>query len=158
MATGVVNLMAEGVTLGAAGINFDEFNAMSGGFKFLSGGPFQRPDDVIIDDFYANQKKKQVGDTIKVLNVDWHVSGIIESGMLAHIVMPIDDHAGKDRTTSAKSARSISRWMTRANVSDVVESLRNNPDLRGLSRLFDGGVRLPAQHRQRSRACSRSSS
>ena len=39
---------------------------MSGGFKFIDGGPFQRPDDVIIDDFYANQKKKKVGDTIKI--------------------------------------------------------------------------------------------
>ena len=90
MATGVVNAAAEGVTLGAAGINFAEFNAMSGGFTFISGGPFKRPDDVIIDDFYANQKKLSLGDTIKILNVKWHICGIIRSGMLAHIVMPID--------------------------------------------------------------------
>ena len=54
-ATGVVNIAAEGITLGAAGINFAEFSAMSGGFKFIEGGPFRGPDDVIIDDFYANQ-------------------------------------------------------------------------------------------------------
>ena len=43
MATGVVNINTEGVTLGAAGINFAEFNAMSGGFKFIDGGPFNGP-------------------------------------------------------------------------------------------------------------------
>jgi len=128
MATGVVNLMAEGVTLGAAGINFDEFNAMSGGFKFLSGGPFQRPDDVIIDDFYANQKKKKVGDTIKVLNVDWHVSGIIQSGMLAHIVMPITTMQEKTGNIG-KISQVYMKVVPGAKVSDVVESLRNNPDL-----------------------------
>ena len=63
---------------------------MSGGFKFLSGGPFQRPDDVIIDDYYADQTKANVGDTITLLNSKWRVSGIMESGKLSHIVLPID--------------------------------------------------------------------
>jgi putative ABC transport system permease protein len=30
-----------------------------------------------------------VGDTIKLLNTNWHVSGIMESGKLAHIVVPL---------------------------------------------------------------------
>ena len=34
---------------------------MSGGFNFLSGGPFQQPDDVIIDDYYADQTKATRG-------------------------------------------------------------------------------------------------
>jgi len=90
MATGVFSVAAEGVTLGATGINYDEFAKMSGGFKFISGGPFQRPDDIILDDFYADQTKAKVGDTITLLNSKWHVCGIMESGKLAHIVMPID--------------------------------------------------------------------
>jgi putative ABC transport system permease protein len=90
MATGVFSVAAEGVTLGAAGINYDEFARMSGGFKFRSGGPFQRPDDVIFDDYYADQTKSRVGDTITLLNSKWHVCGIMESGKLSHIVLPID--------------------------------------------------------------------
>jgi putative ABC transport system permease protein len=90
MATGVFSVAAEGVTLGAAGINYDEFARMSGGFKFLSGGPFQHPDDVILDDYYADQTKAKVGDTITLLNSKWRVSGIMESGKLSHIVLPID--------------------------------------------------------------------
>jgi putative ABC transport system permease protein len=90
MATGVVNVSAEGITLGATGINYQEFVRMNGGFQFHSGGPFQRPDDVIFDDFYAGQTKARVGDTITLLNSKWHVCGIMESGKLSHIVVPID--------------------------------------------------------------------
>jgi putative ABC transport system permease protein len=90
MALGVFSVTVEGVTLGATGINYQEFALMSGGFKFLSGGPFQRPDDVIIDDYYADQTKARVGDTITLLNSKWHLCGIMESGKLSHIVLPID--------------------------------------------------------------------
>ena len=89
MATGVLSVMVEGVTLGATGIDYQEFMRMCGGFTFRSGGPFQRPDDVILDDYYASQTKAQVGDTITLLNAKWHVSGIMESGKLSHIVLPI---------------------------------------------------------------------
>ena len=90
MATGVFSVQVEGVTLGAAGIDYPEFEKMSGGFKFISGGPFQHPDDVIIDDYYADQTKAKVGDIITLLNSKWRVSGIMESGKLSHIVLPID--------------------------------------------------------------------
>jgi putative ABC transport system permease protein len=90
MATGVFGVMVEGITLGATGINYREFARMNGGFRFESGGPFQRPDDVIFDNFYAGQTKARVGDTITLLNSRWHVCGIMESGKLSHIVLPID--------------------------------------------------------------------
>jgi putative ABC transport system permease protein len=89
MATGVLSVTVEGVTLGATGINYQEFTRMCGGFNFRSGGAFQRPDDVILDDYYASQTKAQPGDTITLLNTKWHVSGIMESGKLSHIVLPI---------------------------------------------------------------------
>jgi len=90
LATGVFSVAAENIILGATGIDYAEFARMSGGFKFRSGGPFQRPDDVIIDDYYAGQTKARVGDTITLLNSKWHVCGIMESGKLSHIVLPID--------------------------------------------------------------------
>jgi len=89
MAVGAVNQMIQGVTLGATGIDLKQFDQMSGGFTYLHGGPFQGPDDVIIDQFYADQQHAHVGDRIVILNTPWRVSGIIEGGKLAHIVFPL---------------------------------------------------------------------
>jgi putative ABC transport system permease protein len=89
MAVGAVNQPVQGITLGATGINLKEFDQMSGGFTYLHGGPFQRPDDVIIDQFYADQQHAHVGDRITILNTPWRVCGIYEGGKLAHIVFPL---------------------------------------------------------------------
>jgi len=60
------------------------------GFKFLEGTPFQQPDDVIVDEFYAKEKKVHAGDHIKLINHDWRVAGVYESGKLAALMAPID--------------------------------------------------------------------
>jgi putative ABC transport system permease protein len=50
-------------------------------FQFLEGGPFQNPDDVIVDDYFATAKKVKVGDRIKILGPnDFRVSGIVLNG------------------------------------------------------------------------------
>ncbi len=59
------------------------------GFKFTEGTAFQEPDDIIVDEYYARQKKLHPGDHIKLINHDWRVSGIFESGKLARILAPI---------------------------------------------------------------------
>jgi putative ABC transport system permease protein len=72
------------------GLDLAQFNKISGGFHFLSGGPFRTPDDVMIDEFYAKQNKLHAGDTVMLLNRPWHVSGIYEPGMLTRVVVPLD--------------------------------------------------------------------
>jgi len=62
---------------------------MSGGLKYIAGGPFQGPNDVIIDRFYAEQRKKKVGDTLELVSRPWRVSGIVEGGKLAHVLVPV---------------------------------------------------------------------
>jgi putative ABC transport system permease protein len=69
------------------GVDFPAINKMAGGFKFLAGGPMQKDDDIIVDEFYAKQKKLVPGSTLKLINHDWHVSGIYESGKLARILV-----------------------------------------------------------------------
>ncbi len=71
------------------GIDLAEFNALSGGFQYLEGGPFERPDDIIVDEYYARQNKLQVGSTVTLLNRNWRVSGIVEPGKLARLVIPL---------------------------------------------------------------------
>ena len=69
------------------GIELRKFNEISGGFKYLEGGPFQEPNDVIVDDYYARQNNLRVGSTVTMLNQNWRVCGIVEPGKLARIVV-----------------------------------------------------------------------
>jgi putative ABC transport system permease protein len=71
------------------GVDLAQFNQLSGGFHFVSGGAFQGSDDVIVDEFYAKQNKLRVGDTVKLLNRPWRVSGIYQPGMLTRVVVPL---------------------------------------------------------------------
>jgi putative ABC transport system permease protein len=71
------------------GVNLDEFSRMSGGFKYLKGGPFRTPDDVIVDEYYAKQKKLSVGSVLNLVGRAWHVVGIVEPGKMAHVVVPL---------------------------------------------------------------------
>jgi len=88
LAMGVVNQPIQ-APLGATGVDLAKFNEMSGGFTYLQGGPFQRPDDIIIDRYYAAQRKVRAGDTLDLLSHKWHVAGVIEGGKLARIVLPL---------------------------------------------------------------------
>jgi putative ABC transport system permease protein len=67
------------------GIDLAQFNRLSNGFRWISGGPFQSDDDIIVDEFYARGKKLSVGSTITLANHVWRVSGVFESGKLSHI-------------------------------------------------------------------------
>jgi putative ABC transport system permease protein len=67
-----------------SGIHLDEFTKLSGGFTYLSGGPFKDPDDVIIDDVEARAQHAHVGSIINN-GKDWHVTGIIESGKMSRV-------------------------------------------------------------------------
>jgi len=62
------------------GIDLDSFQAIGGPFHYLAGGPYQGPDDILVDDFFAHQKNVHVGDRIEVLNHQFRVCGIVEHG------------------------------------------------------------------------------
>jgi putative ABC transport system permease protein len=94
-AMGALNFSISGFTY-VAGVNIDDFKRMSGGFKFLEGTSFRRPDDIIIDDFYARQNNIHAGGTLKILNRQWHVAGVVEPGKLSHLTLPL--HVLQDLT------------------------------------------------------------
>jgi putative ABC transport system permease protein len=66
-----------------AGIDIDRFDKMSGGFDYRSGGPFQQPDDIIVDENYARQNKLEVGQRLTLANHQWTVRGIVGVGKLS---------------------------------------------------------------------------
>jgi putative ABC transport system permease protein len=71
------------------GIDFEQFTAMSGGFRFLHGGPLKDEYDVIVDEFYAREHHVKVGDELPLINRRWKVVGIFESGKLARLCVKL---------------------------------------------------------------------
>ena len=88
LATGVMNRSIE-FPLYITGIDQDEFAKMSGGFTFRAGRGLRDPDDILVDELYARQKKLHVGSTISLKNHDWRLVGIIEGGKLARVVVSL---------------------------------------------------------------------
>jgi putative ABC transport system permease protein len=71
------------------GLDFAAFNKMSGGFTYLAGGDPTDEDDIAVDRYYAQQKHLHVGDTLRLVNHDWKISGIFEGGKLARICVKL---------------------------------------------------------------------
>ena len=84
LATGSLFASASRALTSIAGINLAEFDAMSGGFKYLAGEPFKGPDDLIVDEVEARNSHLHVGSAVD-FGIKWHVTGIVESGKLSRM-------------------------------------------------------------------------
>ena len=71
-----------------AGIDLKSYEALRP-FHFLSGGPFQGPNDALVDELFAKSKNVKVGDTTEILNNKFRVSGIVEQGKGARKFVPL---------------------------------------------------------------------
>jgi putative ABC transport system permease protein len=71
------------------GIDPETFRAVSGGFVFLQGRDIDGPDDLLVDDWAARSKNIKVGETLRLLEHDFHVAGIVEHGKGARIFVPL---------------------------------------------------------------------
>ena len=76
----VTHVASNGALEVIAGIDLKSYERLSGPFHYLEGGPFQGPNDVLVDDLFAKSKHVNVGDTIEVLNNNFRVAGIVEQG------------------------------------------------------------------------------
>ncbi len=86
-----------------AGIDLPSYESMSSGFHYLKGGPFQGPNDILVDDLFAQSKHAKVGDTIEVLNNQFRICGIVERGKGGRKFLPLstlqDLIGAKDKAT-----------------------------------------------------------
>jgi len=71
------------------GIDLASFDRVSGGFVYHSGGPFQGPNDILVDDIYAYANHSKVGQTINLLNHDFRICGIVEHGKGSRRFIPL---------------------------------------------------------------------
>src|SRR5437879_9831746 len=71
------------------GIAYKRFNALSKGFLFRDGRPFEGPDEVIADDIIAQTRHLKVGSQITLLNHTFTVCGIVAPRNGARYFLPI---------------------------------------------------------------------
>jgi len=71
------------------GIDLQWFEAVGGPMRYIAGGPFQGPDDILVDDYVAAAQKLKVGDTVETLNHNFRIAGIVDHGRGARKFLPI---------------------------------------------------------------------
>ncbi len=79
------------------GIDPQSFTAVSGGFVFHAGHELRDANDILVDDIYAKAKHITVGQTLHILEHDFHVAGIVEHGKGARLfvfISTLQDMAG----------------------------------------------------------------
>lgn len=89
MATGTTVQMLTSNLQTITGVDLDSFSRMSGGLKYLAGGPFEQPYDAVIDDVWARQNKLAVGQSMPLWNRNFRVAGIVEPGKLSRVFIPL---------------------------------------------------------------------
>ena len=62
------------------GIDPESFTRIAGPFSYLAGGLFQKPYDVVVDDYFAKQNHVTIGSEIPLWNRHFRVTGIVEHG------------------------------------------------------------------------------
>ncbi len=105
------------------GLDFDTFDKMSGGFKYLEGGPITGHDQIIVDERYAMQNKIHAGDTMHLLGRDWKVVGVVEPGKLARLIVPLDQLQELTAATG-KLTQAYLKLDDPANTDKVIASLK----------------------------------
>jgi putative ABC transport system permease protein len=92
-ASAVAPVLLQAVTGGTIetiyGIDLPTWNQLGSPFRYISGGPFQGPDDIIVDDYFANSAHLKVGDKTNVLAHDFRICGIVEHGKGGRKFLPI---------------------------------------------------------------------
>ncbi len=128
LATGSVSQGIGGLD-SVQGIDVEKFTALSGSFCCIAGDVFKHPDDIIVDRRWAEQKNLQVGSKLEhILNRNWRVSGIVESGKLGRVFLPL----GTVQELTGNPGRVSQIYLKlddKANLKSVLASLKSNPDL-----------------------------
>jgi putative ABC transport system permease protein len=110
------------------GIDLKSYEALGGPFRFLAGGPFTGPNDVIIDDFIATSQHRQVGQSMTVLNHKFRICGVVEHGRGARKFLQITT---MQQVIGAEGKASIFYLKTDApqNAGEVVKEINAVPGM-----------------------------
>ena len=70
------------------GVDWEAFDAMSGGIVLFEGRVYSAPYEAIIDEVYARQEEVAVGDSIELMSREFDVVGIVETGKMSRVFIP----------------------------------------------------------------------
>jgi putative ABC transport system permease protein len=110
------------------GIDLASFDALPPRFAYFSGGPFQGPNDVIVDDYFAGMNHKHVGDTIEVLNHTFRICGIVPHGKGGRKFLPLttmQDLIGAEGRASVFYVKLDNP----ANIDSVTQAIKEKPGM-----------------------------
>jgi putative ABC transport system permease protein len=105
------------------GIDLPTYNAMRP-FTYLEGGPFQQPNDILVDDIYAGSHQTKVGQSVELLNHSFRVAGVVAHGKGARLFLPLatlQDLVGAQGRASAFYIKADNP----ANADQVVTEIKN---------------------------------
>jgi putative ABC transport system permease protein len=114
------------------GIDVASFEALGGPFRYVAGGSFQGPDDVLVDDYIARQRHVKVGDPMTIFNHTFRISGVVENGRGARKFVPIStlqDLLG----ASNKASVFYLKLDSPANADQVVKEVKSQPGMESYS-------------------------
>jgi putative ABC transport system permease protein len=97
-------------------------------FRYLAGGPFESPDDVIVDDIYANGNHVKVGENVSLLNQNFRVAGIVAHGQGARIFLEL----GKLQELNGGQGKASAFYVKADNpgiAETVVQEIKNIPHM-----------------------------
>jgi putative ABC transport system permease protein len=72
-------------------IDYPTYAAISGGFDLVEGRPLAEPNDLVMDTVLARATGMKVGDTLHMLNRDFHIAGICRAGAGGRLYARIED-------------------------------------------------------------------
>jgi putative ABC transport system permease protein len=111
------------------GVEVDELARMSGRFRYLQGGPPTNADDLLIDDYFARENHLRPGMHWKLLNRQWRISGVIQSGVLGRLIVqlkPLQTLNGTEGRISQILVKLDNPAATDAEVAELNKLLKGN--------------------------------
>ena len=75
------------------GVKWEDFDTMAGGIVIFEGRSYEAPYEAVVDEVYARQEGVSVGESIELMSHDFTVAGIIETGKLSRVFVPLETMA-----------------------------------------------------------------
>jgi putative ABC transport system permease protein len=110
-----------------SGIDLKTFDALRP-FTYLQGGPFEGPNDILVDDIYANGNHVKIGDTVALLNHNFRIAGIVAHGKGARLFLPLSTLQDLNGAQGRASAFYV-KADNPANTATVLSEIRSVPGM-----------------------------